>query len=46
MISHRLMSGCVVDGGSGVWESGEAPGWNLSYSTVVAQFSFIGYLSV
>ena len=33
MISHRLMSGCVVGGWSGVWESGEDPGWNLSYST-------------
>ena len=32
MISHRLMSGCVVDGWSGVWESGEDPGWNLSYT--------------
>ena len=32
MISHRLMSGCVVGGWSGVWESGEDPGWNLSYT--------------
>ena len=27
------MNGCVVGGWSGVWESGEDPGWNLGYST-------------
>ena len=36
-----------MDGWSGVSESGEDPGWNLSYIVVpvVAQFSSIGYLS-
>ena len=34
-------------GRSRVRESGEDPGWNLSYIVpVVAQFSSIGYLSV
>ena len=32
VILHWLLSGCVVDGWSGVSESGEDPGWNLSYT--------------